>query len=78
MTTNQKNNNEVNRSGFYLFDLFEIEELVRETTYSEIYLKDIKRGNQPARKKFKQVVAKELQRSEEELFSITGANGGAE
>jgi hypothetical protein len=76
MTTNQKNNNEVNRSGFYLFDLFEIDYLVRNTTYSEIYLKDIKRGNQPARKKFKQVVANELKRSEEELFSITEVRNG--
>jgi hypothetical protein len=76
MTTNQKNNNEVNRSGFYLFDLFEIDYLVRNTTYSEIYLKDIKRGNQPARKKFKQVVANELKRSEEELFSVAEVRDG--
>ena len=75
MTTNQKNNNEVNRSGFYLFDLFEIDYLVRNTTYSEIYLKDIKRGNQPARKKFKQVVAKELGIPEEKLFSMEVRDG---
>ena len=64
------------KAQFHVFDLFTIEQLVEMTTYSEIYLKDIKRGNQPARKKFKQVVAKELQRSEEELFSVAEVRDG--
>ena len=65
-----------NKSGFYLFEKFKIEDLLKRTHYSRIYLEEIKSGKQEARRQFRKGVAKELQRSEEELFSITEVRNG--
>jgi len=65
-----------NKSGFYLFEKFKIEDLLEGTHYSRIYLEEIKSGKQEARPQFRKVVAKELKRSEEELFSITEVRDG--
>ena len=65
-----------NKSGFYLFEKFEIEDLLEGTHYSRIYLEEIKSGKQEARRQFRKVMAIELQTPEEELFSITEVRNG--
>ena len=64
-----------NKSGFYLFEKFKIEVLLKRTHYSRIYLEEIKSGKQEARRQFRKVVAKELGIPEEKLFSMEVRNG---
>jgi hypothetical protein len=63
-----------NKSGFYLFEKFKIEVLLKRTHYSRIYLEEIKSGKQEARRQFRKVVAKELGIPEEKLFSMEVRN----
>ena len=53
-----------------IFDIYPIDQLVKITTYSEVYLQDIKSGHQKARPKFRAVIAKELNMSEDALFTL--------
>ena len=51
-----------------LFRFYTLEDLAEQTGYSEVYLLDIKRGKQKARKRFRKVCVAILKRSSEELF----------
>ena len=55
-----------------LFRLYTVEDLADETGYSEVYLLDIKRGKQIARKRFRNNCVRILKRSDAELFGDAG------
>jgi hypothetical protein len=58
------------KAQYPIFDIYPIDQLVKITTYSEVYLQDIKSGHQKARPKFRAVIAKELNMSEDALFTL--------
>ena len=58
------------KAQFPIFDIYSIDHLVKFTTYSKVYLEDIKSGHQDARPKFRAVIAKQLNMTEDDLFTL--------
>ena len=59
------------KTQYPIFDIYSIDHLVKFTTYSKVYLEDIKSGHQEARPKFRAVIAKQLNMTENDLFTLS-------